>query len=207
MQSYRLYIDFIRYDKKVVFDRQVRQGPQALLAVDGTGRIVGRADDNGLCGGTDRRFDGPQVQLTGVPLQVTENRLCPGQPDNFRIADITGLWDDDFIPGSRDSHQGQVKGLLGANKDQNLLRRILYMVIFFQFLRDGFPQLVDAHSGRIMGKILFDGPDPGFLDMLRSRKIGLSYVKGNDLPSLPAQGGDSGHHGGSSGHGYIPHHW
>ena len=193
----QLFINFIGYNKKVVFDRQIRQSPQAFLAVDGTGGVIGRADNDGLCGRADRLFNGLQVQFIGILFQITENRLCSGQLDDLRIADIAGRGNDDFIPVCCDGHQGQVQTLLGTDKDQNLFRRIADMILLFQFLRDRLPQFINTHAGRVMGEIILDRFNAGCFDMSRGREIRFSYVKRNDLPALPAKGGDSGDHGGS----------
>ena len=149
-------------------------GVQSLFGVDAAGGVVGRGEDDGL--GLVRNGG---LQLLGVDLEAVvgggEHHLhAPVQlHDGLIETEIRG-GDDDLVAGVHDGGEGNIQRLRCADGGDDLIGRVVEVVLFRLELGDGLQQVGVAVAGRIVGVVGVQGGLGGFLHNLRGIQVGLT---------------------------------
>ncbi len=77
--------------------------------------------------------------------------------------------------------------MLGARRNQDLIRRIIESVVVGELVNNGFFKRRRSIHCRVLGIARAQGGDSGFLDMVRGIEIRLAGAKADDILALLAQ--------------------
>ena len=175
-------VNFIRDDEDVLFQRDLADGEQLLLGVDGTRGVVRGGEDDHL----GARGHGCLELLSGNLPAVFGFRLHEyggAAADLYHggVAHPVGGGDDDLVPGVEDGAQGLVDGGLGTGGHADLVDVVVQPVVALQLVADGLAEGGETHGGRVLGLALVERADGRLLDVLRSVLVRLTACEAENL--------------------------
>src|SRR5580765_5738986 len=175
-------------------------GEDALVLIGrnyAAGRIVWRTQNYHAGLGIDGSLDHTSFHaeaVFGTCLHV--NWRATGILDDVGVADPIRGGNDDFIALLYEDADDVEDRVLSADVDDTFL----WLVVGFQFTlvpgADGFAEGHDPAGGGVLGEILLDGTNSGFLDVLGGREVGFAGAKVGNVHTFSLQLFCFGDHGG-----------
>ncbi len=162
------FVDFIREDDDLLFQRDIAQGAEFVFGVDGTGRIAGGVEDDHL-GGRGHGF----LELlgshfpTGGFLGVHDHRDAAGEADHFRIGNPKGRGNDHLVTFLDHGEDRVEAGHLRPAGHADLVGGVGEVVVDQELGGERLAQFRDAAGGRVFRPAVAQRLDGGLLDEIR----------------------------------------
>src|SRR5436190_9315856 len=103
------------------------------------------------------------------------------QDHAWRIAHVTRLMVNHFIPRINNRPQGKIKRFAHPNGHEDLVFRVVeYTEVFFDIRADRLPKFEQAEIGSVTRPSPFQSVNGGFANMPGSDKVRFPYAKGNN---------------------------
>ncbi len=176
-------IDFIGDHDQVVFFCNFGDGFQIFTFGNRAGGVIGVTQQDGFGPGSDRFFDHGWVWLEIILHGCVDfDRFPARQSDLCLVGDKTRCGDDDFVPGVKQSREGEIEGFRDAHGYDNLVDGvIMHAIALSQVLRNSCTQFHNALVGSVMSLALSEGLHPGFNDRLGRGEVRLTNPEGDDI--------------------------
>ena len=176
-------VDLVAVDEQVVADGDVGDGVLDVVGQDGAGRVARVAEEQGLRPRRDRGLDGRRVERE-VVLEAGRDVAddAAGEDDGRDVGDVRGLVEDHLVARVAGRPQREVDGLRGADRDQQLRRRVVGDAVAPLEVRgERAPQLDRAVVARVVGPAVVERADAGGDDPLGRVEVGLPHPEADDV--------------------------
>jgi hypothetical protein len=165
-----------------MLQQHVAQRPEVGLAVGGSRGIAGRVQDDPLGLGRDRPLERRGLQLEALRLgAVDDHRHAVAEQHHLRIGHPVGRRDDHLVARVEGGQHGVEDDLLAARGDDGLGGLVVEAVIALHLGADRLTQGGRSRHGRVPRVVVADRLDPGFLDVVGGREVGLAGGEANDV--------------------------
>ena len=188
-------VALVRDDPDAALDRQGRHRRQVGPPVEGPGGVVGRVEDQRPGPRRDGSTEGGDVELEAARLVGRHDDRPPvEQPHLLGVAHPVGGGHEHLVARIEQHGADVVEGVLGADRDDDLRRLVVQVVVALELGADRGPQLGDTGGVRVLGPALGERPDRRRLHPLGGIEVGLAGAEGEDVDALgphrPGPGSD-----------------
>ena len=180
-----VFVHFIRNAVDVAFDDHFGESFKFSLAVDGTCRVTGVVQEDGLGLIGNGSFQGFGLDFESVfNLGVHNHRLSAEPLHQFRVSHPVRSRNNHFVAFVDEGCERIEYGVLGTAGHNDLFRLVVQTVFFFQLFGNGLADFENAYGSGVAGLSFANGLARSILNRGWCRKIGFARSKAHDVLSV-----------------------